>query len=165
MTISLNKIINLLRIIIRYCLLFLVYGSIYFLIECAFKRSVTDIRMFILGAILAICIGLINNIFTYETNFILQCIVGSIIITLLEAIMGYQWNIVENRDIWNYSNMLFNAINGQICLEFSLFAWIPLSGMCIVFDDILRYYVFKQDMERSHYKITRKIDLFLHFQG
>lgn len=151
---NLNKIF---KILLRYIVLFLVYGTIYFLIECIFKQKITDIRMFILGAILAILIGLTNNVFTYDTNFILQCLIGAVVVTLIEAITGYQWNTIEQRAIWNYSHLPFSYIDGNINLFFSIFAWIPLSGVCILLDDMLRYYVFKQDVERPHYIISKNI--------
>lgn len=130
--------------------LFLTYGFIYFVIECLFKHSITDIRMFILGGLLGVWIGLINNIFSFNTSFILQCIIGSMSTTLAEAILGYQWNIVEGLNIWNYSNLPFSTCAGQVNLFFS-FTWLILSGICIILDDYLRYKLFNE--EKPYYKL------------
>ena len=140
---------------IKNVLLIAIYGLLYFIIETIYKGHLTDYRMFILGGLIAFVVGIINNAFSFDTDFLLQGIIGTISITLLEAVLGYQWNIVEHLGIWDYSNMLLNGVAGQVCLEFSIFAWIPLSFMCIVLDDAIRYYIGK-DSERPYYKICGK---------
>lgn len=135
--------------ILRNGILFTVYGGVYFVIECIYKHSITDYRMFILGGLLGLWIGLINNIFSFETNFILQCIIGSISVTLVEAICGYQWNIIEGLSIWNYSNLPLSGCGGQINFFFSII-WMFLSGICIILDDFLRYKFFNED--KPYYK-------------
>lgn len=142
---------KVLKSIFKYAFLFTVYGSIYFAIECIYKGRLSDIRMFILAGIIGVLLGLINNLFDYETDYILQCIVGMLIATLSEAIGGYYWNIECGMGIWNYSLLPLSFVGGQINLFFSL-AWLFLSGVVIVLDDILRcklygeekpiYYVF-----------------------
>lgn len=135
---------KVLKIIIQYVFLFLFFGTVYFIIECVYKQSITDIRMFLLGGILGILIGLINNLFNWDTSFLLQCFVGMLMILLAEAITGYQWNIVEQLNIWDYSHLPFSAVQGQINLFFGI-AWFGLSGVCIILDDILRWKFFNED--------------------
>lgn len=139
----------MIKIIIKNLILFFVYACIYFVIECLFKHSITDYRMFILGGLMGLWIGLINNIFSYNISFILQCIIGSISVTLIEAIFGYKWNIIQQLNIWDYSNLPLSACGGQINLFFSL-AWVLLSGLCILIDDYLRYKWFNE--EKPNYK-------------
>lgn len=140
--------------LIKNILLFVIYGLLYFIIETIYKGHLTDYRMFILGGLIGFIVGIINNAFSFDTDFLLQGMIGAISITLLEAVFGYQWNVIEHLGIWDYSNMLFSGVAGQVCLEFSIFAWIPLSLICIILDDSIRYYIYKE--ERPYYKIFGK---------
>ena len=106
------------RKLIKYSILFIIYGTIYFVIECIYKGKLTDWRMFILAGFIGIAIGLINNLFEMNTDFILQCFVGSMIATLSEAVGGYYWNIENNLGIWNYSSLPLSFVGGQINLFF-----------------------------------------------
>lgn len=140
--------------LIKNILLFVIYGLLYFIIETIYKGHLTDYRMFILGGLIGFIVGIINNAFSFDTDFLLQGMIGAISITLLEAVFGYQWNVIEHLGIWDYSNMLFSGVAGQVCLEFSIFTWIPLSLICIILDDSIRYYIYKE--ERPYYKIFGK---------
>ena len=55
----------------EYVILFLAYAAIYFMIETVWKGQPADYRMFILGGVLGVLIGLLNNIFTYDTDLLL----------------------------------------------------------------------------------------------
>lgn len=138
---------NILKSVLKQLILFVFFGSLYFVIECVYKQNVTDIRMFLLGGIVSVLVGLINNLFDWDTSFILQCLVGTMIILLSEAILGYQWNIIEHRAIWDYSSLPLSAIAGQINLFFGVI-WFILSGVCIVLDDVLRWKLFNEEKPR-----------------
>ena len=53
------------KYILRYSLLFSVYGFIYFVIECIYKGKISDWRMFVLAGFIGVVIGLVNNLFSY----------------------------------------------------------------------------------------------------
>lgn len=142
--------------IIKYSTLFIVYGSIYFIIECLYKGKLSDWRMFVLAGFIGILIGLINNLFDVKTDFILQCIIGMLIATLSEAIGGFYWNLQCGLHIWDYSSLPFSFIGGQINLFFSLI-WMFLSGIAIILDDILRWKLYKE--ERPKYYVHGKLIL------
>ena len=59
-------------------------------IQAICEGKITDIRMAILGGILGCLIGALNNVFTFDSDFLLQGIVGTLLITLSEAVLGYQ---------------------------------------------------------------------------
>ena len=107
--------------IIKYSTLFIVYGLIYFIIECLYKGKLSDWRMFVLAGFIGIMIGLINNLFDIKTDFILQCIIGMLITTLSEAIGGFYWNLQCGLHIWDYSSLPFSFIGGQINLFFCFY--------------------------------------------
>lgn len=142
--------INVIKIISKYTVLFLTFGLIYFVIESVYKGHITDPRMIIMAGVIGVLIGLVNNLFSFDTNFILQSLVGTLIAVLAEGICGYQCNIVEHLELWDYSNLPLSFIGGQINLFFAI-AWMLLSAICIVLDDYIRWKFF--DEEKPYYII------------
>lgn len=141
------------KMIAKYASLFITYGTIYFIIECIYKGKISDWRMFVLAGFIGIVIGLINNLFEMNTDFVLQCTVGMLIATLSEAIGGYYWNIQCGMHIWDYSALPLSFVGGQINVFF-MFAWMFLSGVVIILDDILRWKLYGE--EKPSYYIHGK---------
>lgn len=137
-----------LKQILKLCILALIGGITYILIELAW-RGYSHISMFILGALCFVLLGGINEFLPWELGFVWQMLIGAGIVTILELIVGIVVNIWFGLEVWDYSNLPFNFM-GQICLPFS-FAWTLLSGVAIVVDDYLRYWLFGE--EKPHYKI------------
>ena len=137
-----------LKQILKLCILALIGGITYVLIELAW-RGYSQISMFILGALCFVLLGGINEFLPWELGFVWQMLIGAGIVTILELIVGIVVNVWLGLEVWDYSNLPFNFM-GQICLPFS-FAWTLLSGVAIVVDDYLRYWLFGE--EKPHYKI------------
>ena len=137
-----------LKQILKLCILALIGGITYVLIELAW-RGYSHISMFILGALCFVLLGGINEFLPWELGFVWQMLIGAGIVTILELIVGIVVNVWLGLEGWDYSNLPFNFM-GQICLPFS-FAWTLLSGVAIVVDDYLRYWLFGE--EKPHYKI------------
>lgn len=137
-----------LKQILKLCILALIGGITYVLIELAW-RGYSHISMFILGALCFVLLGGINEFLSWELGFVWQMLIGAGIVTILELIVGIVVNVWLGLEVWDYSNLPFNFM-GQICLPFS-FAWTLLSGVAIVVDDYLRYWLFGE--EKPHYKI------------
>jgi hypothetical protein len=137
-----------LKQILKLCILALIGGITYVLIELAW-RGYSHISMFILGALCFVLLGGINEFLPWELGFVWQMLIGAGIVTILELIVGIVVNVWLGLEVWDYSNLPFNFM-GQICLPFS-FAWTLLSGVAIVVDDYLRYWLFGE--EKPHYKI------------
>lgn len=137
-----------LKQILKLCILALIGGITYVLIELAW-RGYSHISMFILGALCFVLLGGINEFLPWELGFVWQMLIGAGIVTILELIVGIVVNVWLGFEVWDYSNLPFNFM-GQICLPFS-FAWTLLSGVAIVVDDYLRYWLFGE--EKPHYKI------------
>ncbi|MFV0517739.1 MAG: putative ABC transporter permease [Aminipila sp.] len=133
--------------ICKYIILFIIGGIGYCLIEIMF-RHYTYISMFVVGGVCFILVGLINNLLSFDTPMSLQMLIGGGLITAVEFISGCVLNLIFGLNIWNYSDMPFNVM-GQICLPFSAM-WILLSGVAIIADDYLRYWLFGE--EKPHYK-------------
>ena len=137
-----------LKQILKLCILALIGGITYVLIELAW-RGYSHISMFILGALCLVLLGGTNEFLPWELGFVWQMLIGAGIVTILELIVGIVVNVWLGLEVWDYSNLPFNFM-GQICLSFS-FAWTLLSGVAIVVDDYLRYWLFGE--EKPHYKI------------
>ena len=133
---------------IRPLILFVIGGLLYLLIELAF-RGHTHWTMFFVGGLCFVLVGAINEVIPWETSFILQCVIGGVIITAVEFVSGCIINLWLGWAVWDYRDMPFNLL-GQICLPFSLL-WVLISAVAIVVDDYVRYYLFGE--ERPRYKL------------
>lgn len=132
----------------KYLFLFWFGGSTYVTLE-VFWRGYSHWTMFLLAGFLFVIIGLLNEVFEWSTNLILQIFVASSIAIFLEFITGVVVNIIFKLNIWDYSNLPFNLF-GQVCLSYS-FLWIFLSFIAIVLDDYIRWKFF--DEEKPVYRI------------
>ena len=121
-------------------------GLIYALIELAF-RGRTHWTMLIVGGLCFWLIGLVNEVIPWEVVFWKQCLLGSLIVTVVEFFFGCIINLGLGWNVWDYSNLPLNLL-GQICLPFSLL-WILISAVAVVLDDYLRYWLYGE--EKPHY--------------
>lgn len=141
---------KILKFIGKFLALFLIGGAVYFGIECLW-RGWSHWTMFILGGLCFVIIGGLNEFYGWEMPFWKQCLIGAAIITALEFFVGMIVNKWLGWVIWDYSHLPLN-ICGQICLPFSLL-WFILSGVAIIIDDYLRYWLFNE--EKPHYKFFK----------
>lgn len=129
-------------------ILFLIGAAAYALIEVAF-RGYTHWTMAVLGGILFLLLGGLNEWFPWEMPLVLQCVIGAVIVTVAEFVAGLILNVWLGLGIWDYSDVPGNIL-GQICPQF-IFAWLGLSLVAIILDDWLRYWLFGE--ARPHYTI------------
>lgn len=140
-----NRIIKFLQ----YLILFLIGGSIYYLTETIYKGLTSGksshFSMFIVGGVLLILIGLINEFEPFKKlSIIKQMFISSIMITLVEYLSGIYLNIYLKLGIWDYKKLPLN-VNGQICLPFTLI-WFFFSIIPILLDDFIREKIFKEKL-------------------
>lgn len=132
--------------ILKYLILFVIGGSIYYAIETVYKGLTSGRHshwsMFIVGGICFVLIGLINNAISWAMPLWKQMLIGAIIVTVVEFISGYVINIYLQWNVWDYSNLPFNVL-GQVCLPFVI-VWFAISGVAVIFDDYLRYWIFHE---------------------
>lgn len=131
----------------KHLLLFLIGGTLYIIIEIIWRKIFgshpTHWTMFLLGGLAFVFIGLINEYLSWETSILIQCLIGTFGVLLLEFIFGCVLNLWLNLNIWDYSSVPFNIL-GQVCLPFA-FAWYFLTAIAIVLDDYLRYWLFREE--------------------
>lgn len=138
---------RILKLLLKYSVLFSYGGMLYVCIELMF-RGRSDITMMFCGAISFVLIGLLNQIIPWKMSLLVQSIIcGFLIVTPIEYLFGILFN--SNFTIWDYRMQPFN-VGGQICLLFSVL-WCLLSVAGIILDDYLRYWLFNE--EKPHYKI------------
>jgi uncharacterized membrane protein len=120
------------RYFINYLCLALAGGFGYCLIEIIY-RGRTHYSMFFAGAIVLSSFYYINN--CYQLPFWEKCLIGALIITGIELILGIVFNIIMKENVWDYSNMPLNFL-GQICVPFSLI-WVALSAVVFKLLDVI----------------------------
>ena len=69
-----------------------------------------------------------------------KCLIGSVIITSFEFVVGYIVNIKLKWNVWDYSGCPFNVL-GQICLPFSIL-WFFISIPVVYLSDFIKLKVF-----------------------
>lgn len=125
-------------------------GAIYAVIELIW-RGHTHRTMALLGGLLFVLIGAINEYIPWRIPLWRQGVIGALIVTWAELVAGLVLNVWLRLGIWDYSNLPGNFM-GQICPQFTA-AWVLLSIVAVVLDDWLRHWLFGED--RPHYKIWR----------
>jgi uncharacterized membrane protein len=105
--------------------------------------------MFIVGGIVFLLVGQINEYSTYDMPLLKQCALSTIIITTVEFVAGCILNLWLKWDIWDYSHLQYNIL-GQICFPFMV-AWFFVSVISVVLDDVLRWLLFGE--EKPQYRI------------
>lgn len=134
--------------LIKMIVLTVIGGLIYLLMEMLF-RGHTHWTMLIDGGICGYLVGELDEIIPWKMSFVMQCILGGILITGVEFISGYIVNICLGWNVWDYSNRPFNLM-GQICLEFTCL-WIIVCAVWLPVYDYIKYALFNE--EKPYYSI------------
>lgn len=101
-----------LKLLSKYLFLFCVGAGLYISIELLY-RGYSHWTMGVLGGISFVSIGLINEILSWKTPLLIQCLIGGCLITFYEFITGIILNIWLHLGIWDYSHMPLNVL-GQM---------------------------------------------------
>ena len=128
--------------ILKYLILFLVGYCVYIAIEVTF-RNYSFPLMGIVGAISFILIDRINEVMPWDTDLIIQSVIGSLIVTMFELIVGEGLKFFNQPPMWDYSSLPLN-FDGVICLPFSLL-WVLLSAIAIFLADAINYYLLHEE--------------------
>lgn len=106
------------------------------------------------GAVTILLLGQINNKISWDVDILLQGIIGSLIITFFEFVIGELFLNGVLPVMWDYSNVFLNY-KGIICLPFSL-AWVGLSIVAVVIADVINYYLLDDEEVVPYYKLFGK---------
>ncbi len=136
--------------VLKHSALWLSGGLTYGLIEILW-RGYTHWTMVVLGGLLFLALGGINEYLPWEMPLWLQSVLGAVGITLAELMAGVLLNIFLGLNVWDYSHLSFHFL-GQISLLY-FFLWIPVALFGIWLDDVLRWRFFGED--KPHYVWVR----------
>ncbi len=132
---------------LKHLILFIIGGLVYILIEVIWRTIMgstpTHWAMFFIGGFIFLILGGINERIPWEFSLVRQCGIGTAVILTVEFISGCILNLWLGLGIWDYSDKAFNLL-GQVCPQFAL-AWFFVSGIGIILDDYLRYWLFGED--------------------
>ena len=131
--------------VLKEFIIFIIFGLMYVTIELLY-RGHTHYSMFIVGGICGVLIGLINDN-TPDMPLFPQCVLGAVIITVIELLTGLFLNVYLGLNVWDYSNQPFNFM-GQICPQFCII-WCILSILVIRIDDWLKEKVLKRRLRNG----------------
>lgn len=134
--------------LVKYLVLFLIGGIIYYTIENLW-RGYSHWTMAILGGLCFICMGIWNEVWSWEIPLWKQMLLGGFTTTLLEFITGCIVNLWLGWIVWDYSSLSLNIL-GQVCIPFTII-WCGLSLFGIILDDYIRYFLFGE--EKPRYKL------------
>ena len=117
--------------------LFLSCGFIYCMIEILF-RGWSHWSMFVLAGFLGVfCIDSINNVLSFDCDYIVQIIISTILCTIGEGISGIILNVWLQLNVWDYSKMTFGTFFFGQCNVLFCFAWM------LIISIIIFYYILK----------------------
>lgn len=123
-------------------------GSTYVTLEVLW-RGYSHWTMLVLAAVVFIIVGLLNEVWSWQTSLALQVAAGMALATALEFITGCIVNLWLGWDVWDYSDMPGNLM-GQICPQYTLL-WAVLVLVAILLDDYIRWRFFGE--EKPHYTL------------
>ena len=123
--------------------LFLSCGFIYCMIEILF-RGWSHWSMFVLTGFLGVfCVDSINNVLSFDCDYIVQIIISTILCTIGEGISGIILNVWLQLNVWDYSKMTFGTFFFGQCNVLFCFAWMLIISIIIFYCDAYNYYILK----------------------
>lgn len=105
------------------------------------------------GGVAFILIDKINNKISWDIDILIQGTIGSVIITLMEFVIGTLSLHGIVRQMWDYTNVPLNY-KGIICLPFS-FVWFLISIGAVLLADCINYYILNEE-DVPYYKLFGK---------
>ncbi|SMC17125.1 Putative ABC-transporter type IV [Clostridium acidisoli DSM 12555] len=124
-------------------ILIFIMGALYMVLE-GLWRGWAHISMLVVGGLSAFLIGRLNeHPAFYDKKMWQECLIGTVIILVLEFTSGMILNVWLHLDIWDYSNTWGN-LYGQVCIPYAVL-WFLLVPLNVYVDDYLRYKLFGEN--------------------
>lgn len=142
------------KTVYKYILLLAFSGYLYVCLEIIW-RGHTDVSMMFCASVCAIPMIMLNNVLTYEVDFLLQIIICMLFSTATEWITGLLVNF--DHQIWDYTGMWGASPDGQVCVPYMLL-WAVISALIIPLMDYIDWRVFDYKPETPpYYKIGNRV--------
>ena len=139
----------------KYIIMFILGCCFYTGIEVVY-RGYSFRLMFLSGGILFLFGALLNNRFGWKMDLLLQCTIISIATTLLEAIVGNIDYYFLRLNMWDYSTLPLNYLNGKVCLPFTII-WFLLGFAVVIIGDSIEYYWLHDDEQPEYWMFGKRI--------
>lgn len=139
----------------RNMLMFILGCCFYATIELFF-RGYTFRLMSISGGLMFVIGGVLNDKYSWKMDLLLQCGIISIMITLLEAVIGNIDYYFLHLNMWDYSNLHFNYLNGKISVLFSII-WFFVGVVIVFVHDAITYYWMHKGEQPEYWIFGKKV--------
>lgn len=134
-----------------------------FILGCAFYTLVEMLwrgysfrLMSLSGGLIFVVGGTLNNKFSWKLDLLLQCGIISVLVTLLEAIVGNIDYYFLHLNMWDYSNLHYQYFNGKISLLFSAI-WFFMGFVVVFVHDAITYYWLHEGGRPEYWILGKKI--------
>jgi uncharacterized membrane protein len=134
-------------------ILFMVGFCSYVTIEVLF-RGFSYPMMGVCGGFAIVILDKINDRISWNIDLVIQGIIGMLVVTGMELVIGLSWEYLPIPVMWDYSNIPLNY-RGIICVPFMII-WFFLSLVAIFLADAINYYVF-EELPTPYYVLCKKI--------
>lgn len=131
----------------KYLTIFMTGGLVYYFMEIA-VRHYSHYSMIICGGLATVLCGGLNQRYR-GMGVLFQMILSAVMISELEFVTGYVFNIKLGYHVWSYARLPYNLM-GQICVGYSLL-WMLLSLAIIYVDDCIRSNLYGE--KRTEYRL------------
>lgn len=139
----------------RNLLMFILGCAFYTLIEMLW-RGYSFRLMSLSGGLIFVAGGALNNKFSWKMDLLLQCGIISVMVTLLEAIVGNIDYYFLHLNMWDYSNLHYHYFNGKISLLFSII-WFFMGLLVIFVHDAITYYWLHEGEQPEYWIFGKRI--------
>ncbi|MCH1983212.1 hypothetical protein MCG98_11605 [Ruminococcus sp. OA3] len=147
-------------LLMKYTSLFVFCGLIYVGIEILFRQRSDHTMFFLAGFCGTVFLTGLNNLFSYELDYILQVLMSGTCCTLSEWVCGRLVNM--DYHIWDYRGLWLSSADGQVNFFFFL-AWCVISALAIPCLDYIEWRVFSYHADTPpYYKIFGRIRFQFH---
>lgn len=139
--------------VIKYLVIFLIFGVIYYFIETLYAGSSSTTSL-IMGGIGGILISFINRFYEYDMSKWKQITLTALLMIFIEMSTGLILKKFGIR-LWDYSGRFMN-VEGVICLQYALY-WLVLSPLGIELDDYIEWVYFEGQKPDGIMEYVKKI--------
>ena len=139
----------------RNILMFILGCALYTLVEMLW-RGYSFRAMSGAGGLIFVAGGTLNDKFSWKMDLLLQCGIISVMVTLLEAVVGNIDYYFLHLNMWNYSSLKYSYLNGKISLLFS-FIWFIMGFAVIFVHDAITYYWLHEGEQPEYWIFGKRI--------
>jgi len=112
--------------------------------------------MGVAGGIIFVTGGTLNDKFSWKMDLLLQCGIISVMVTLLEAVVGNIDYYFLHLNMWDYSLLKYNWLNGKVSLLFSII-WFFMGFVVVFVHDAITYYWLHEGEQPEYWILGKRI--------